>query len=184
MMQVDPDSLLKLFELHLSWYPLMEPCDIYKLIYQGVMGSEHIISSPEKFKSDILLELDDLSAAPAERLLEPVCTDMTLLRLNLRSWKARHIELDQLNMALLETGEKYTSNQALLQSYWERFVQLCEIGRIRQFSTKKVNGFGSWLEEMAFPVIHHSDIYRQAYQPAYRLLSARFVPALGLTDAS
>lgn len=184
MMQVDPDSLLKLIELHLHWYSLMEPRDIYKLLYQGSMGSEHLISSSEKFKSYLLLELDELNADPAERLLEPVRADVTLLRLNLRAWKARHVELDQLITALLETGAMYTSNQALLQASWEMFVKLCEIGRINQFSTHMVHGFGDWLLEMAFPVVHHSDIYRRAYQPSYRLISTRFAAALEMTDAS
>ena len=184
MMQVDPDRLLKLLELHLNWYPLMEPRDIYKLLYQGAMGSEHSISSSEKFKFYLLLELDELNADPAERLLEPVRADMTLLRFNLRAWKARHIELDQLITALLETGEMYTSNPALLQASWERFVELCEIGRVNQFSTNMVRGFGDWLVEMAFPAVHHSDIYRQAYHPSYRLISARFASALEVTGAS
>jgi hypothetical protein len=40
----DPESLLKLIQQHLSWYPLMQPRDVYKLLYQGVMGSEHMIN--------------------------------------------------------------------------------------------------------------------------------------------
>jgi hypothetical protein len=60
---------------------------------------------------------------------------------------------------------------------------LCEAGRINQFSTSTVHGFGAWLVEMAFPVVHHSDIYRRSYRPAYRLIAANFIPELGLSDA-
>ena len=182
-MQDDPDSLLKLIQQHLSWYPLMEPRDVYKLLYQGVLGSEHIISSTEKFKSYLLLELDKLSADPAERLLEPVRADKMLLRLNLRPWKARHNELDQLITVLLETGETPSGTQATLQATWVRFIELCEIGRINQFTTNTVHGFGAWLVEMAFPVVHHSDTYRRAYHPAYRLISSKYIPELGWADA-
>ena len=183
-MQDDPEDLLKLITQHLSWYPLMEPRDVYKLLYQGALGSEHIISSPENFKSYLLSELDKLNADPVERLLEPVRADMTLLRLNLRAWKARQIEPDQLITALLDTGEMPIGTQALLQATWVRFIELCEIRRINQFSTDTVYGFAAWLVEMAFPVVHHSDIYRRAYRPAYRLISSKFIPELGLSDAS
>jgi len=183
MMQDDPESLLKLLELHFAWYPLMEPRDVYKLLYQGVLGSEHIISSPENFKAYLLSELDELSADPAERLLEPVIADQTLLRLNLRPLKARHIELNQLITALLETGKIATGTQVMLQTTWVRFVALCETGQIDQFSINTVHGFSAWLVEMAFPAVHHSDIYGRAYHPAYRLISTRFIPMLGMTDA-
>ena len=33
-----PENLVELLKQHLSWYPLMEPRDIYKLLYQGVRG--------------------------------------------------------------------------------------------------------------------------------------------------
>jgi len=183
MMQDDPEGLLELIKLHLSWYPLIEPRDIYKLLYQGALGSEHIISSAERFTTYLLLELEALSADLWERLLEPVRLDKTLLRLNLRAWKARHIEPDQLISALLETAAISTGTKASLQASWVSFIEMCEIGRINQFSIDTVYGFGAWLVEMAFPAVHHSDIYRQAYQPAYRLISSQFLPELGLTDA-
>ncbi len=45
----DRDGLLWLLKQHLDWYPQMELRDVYKLLYQGVMGAEHLISSPEEF---------------------------------------------------------------------------------------------------------------------------------------
>jgi hypothetical protein len=34
-------SLTYLIDEHLARHPVMEPCDVYKLLYQGVLGLEH-----------------------------------------------------------------------------------------------------------------------------------------------
>jgi len=41
-----PTALARLLDAHLSRYPLMQPEDVYKLLSQGILGPEHLISSP------------------------------------------------------------------------------------------------------------------------------------------
>jgi hypothetical protein len=60
----------------------MELRDVYKLIYQGVKGAEHFISSHEEFSRCLTDEFEQVSADPTMRLTEPICSDGTLLRLN------------------------------------------------------------------------------------------------------
>jgi hypothetical protein len=48
-MQEMASSWIGLVQLHSGWYPLMELRDVYKLLYQGVMGPEHSIASSEEF---------------------------------------------------------------------------------------------------------------------------------------
>lgn len=38
-----------LIKEHLARRPAMEPRDVYKLLYQGTRGPEHIIASPKAF---------------------------------------------------------------------------------------------------------------------------------------
>jgi len=38
----------KIIANHCARYPQLEVQDVYKLIYQGVMGSEHAIADPEQ----------------------------------------------------------------------------------------------------------------------------------------
>jgi hypothetical protein len=178
----DSGNLLKLLKQHLGWYPLMEPVDIYKLLYQGVMGSEHLMAAPEEFKLQLELEMNGLKGDPTERWLEPVNADETILRLNLRACKDRQLNLDLLIPALLRTGDMCIGSQTILQKTWVKFIELCETGQINQFSTDTVYGFGGWLVEMAFPPVHHSDSYRRAYQPAYRLISVKFISEIGLAN--
>lgn len=63
----------------------MQGQDIYKLLYQGVLGSEHLLKDREQFAVRLKAELADLTADPAEELFEPVRPEGQLCRINLRA---------------------------------------------------------------------------------------------------
>jgi hypothetical protein len=182
MMQVDPQSLLTLLEQHLSWYPLMELRDIYKLLYQGVMGSEHLLTSAEDYTQYLQAEFDQLQPNASQRLFEPVRTDGALFRLNLRPYKARHTDLENLTPYLLESARIVTGTRSELCVVWAVFIELCIHGRICNFDANVTSRFSQRLEGVDYPPMHHSDVYQRAYQPAYRLIAAKFIPKLGLAD--
>jgi hypothetical protein len=183
MMLDKPESFVDLLQQHLGWYPLMEPCDIYKLFYQDVMGSEHLISSPEAFSQCLKEEFEPLLREPSERMLEPVRLGRSLLRLNLRAYKCRRQRVDLLIPPLLETARAFSGDITQLRAAWMGFVQSCEQGRVKYLYLKQVHQFAAWLEEHEFPAVHHSEAYRRAYQPAYRLISDKYIHRIGLTDA-
>ena len=175
--------MLEIIRQHLIWYPLMEPRDIYKLVFQGVMGSEHLISSPEGFIRYLVEELEPLRAAPDERLLEPIQPDQSLFRINLRPFKAHSIDLELLIPLLLETARSFTGDRGVLKATWMDFVHACEHGSISGFDVSQLHQFTSWVEGLGFPAVHHSEAYELEYKPAYRLISAESLPRLGLTHA-
>jgi len=183
MMPDQLESLVKLFHQHISWYPRMEPRDLYKLLYQGVMGPEHLIASQEEFTRYLKVEFRRLRPDLHERLFEPVLPDQSLLRLNLRPFKSRQIPLESLVPLLLETAGSFSGELTALRAAWKGFVQSCEHGWITNFNIREVNQFTSWLEKMEFPAVHHSEVYRREYQPAYRLIAAQFIHRLGLDHA-
>jgi hypothetical protein len=183
MMQGDPGNLLKLLQQHMIWYPLMELRDIYKLIYQGVLGAEHLLSSPEEFIHHLRSELQYLQPDQNQAILEPVRSDQMLFRLNLCAYKSRQVSIDPLFHPLIETAHLNTGSKTDLLEVWSAFGKLYEQGHIGEFKTSAIFGFSKWLEEMGFPAVHHSEIYRREYQPAYRLISSKYIPELGLMDA-
>jgi hypothetical protein len=178
-MRANPGGLLTLLQKHLGWYPLMEPRDVYKLLYQGVMGAEHLMPSREEYTRYLMDEFESLEPDTTGRLLEPLRPDGALYRLNLRPYKARLLGLDQLIAYLLETAHMVTGSSTELHTTWIEFIELCERGQITQFTVDSVQGFGHWLVEMGFPAVHHSDIYIREYRPAYRLISTHFIYGLG-----
>jgi hypothetical protein len=182
MMQPDHMSLLPLIELHLSWYPLMELRDVYKLIYQMVMGAEHLMPSREEYTKYLAAEFEPLQPDPTERLLEPVRPDGALYRLNLRPYKARRLGLDKLISYLLETAHVITGTKPELLAAWDEFTQLCLQGQIQQFDGVTIEQFNQWLERIEYPALHHSETYGREYRPAYRLIAAEFLHEFGLDE--
>jgi hypothetical protein len=182
-MQDKAERFNELVKQHLNWYPLMEARDIYKLLYQGVMGSEHLIASADEFTQYLRREFDPLPANPSERILEPVRPDQNLLRLNLRAYKCHQLHVDVLIPALLETAQAFSGDLVDLRAVWKGFVQSCGQGLIASIQLDQLHQFMRWLDENGFPTAHHSEAYARTYQPAYRLISNDFIDQIGLGDA-
>ena len=174
---------LGLVQLHRGWYPLMEPRDVYKLLYQGVMGAEHLLSSAVEFTRQLASEFDRIRADPLERLLEPVRPDHALWRLNLRAYKNQHAQVDGLYSPLLEAARFPMGDQLELRTAWKEFVASCEHNHLQGFQLSEIHSFTAWLEKSGYPAVHHSQVYRQQYQPAYRLITDPYIRVLGLSYA-
>jgi hypothetical protein len=179
----DPKDMLDIIHMHQNWYPQMEFRDVYKLIFQGTMGGEHLISSPQGFINYLKDEYAPLVADPNERLLEPIRPDGALFRINLRPYKAFQMNVDALIEPLLSSAQAFSGDSANLRATWSGFVQACERGDITISDVAGITQFTTWLEGLGFPAVHHSEIYSREYQPAYRLISAQFLHQLGLANA-
>jgi hypothetical protein len=73
-------DLLETLDTHSAHYPLMTLQDIYKLLYQGVLGPEHLMAEPDAFTGRLLAELEAVSPAVDEPPYEPVRPDGRLRR--------------------------------------------------------------------------------------------------------
>ncbi len=178
-----PLDQLGLVQLHQGWYPLMEPRDVYKLLYQGVMGAEHLLSSAREFTRQLAAEFERIRADPLERLLEPVRPDYALWRLNLRSYKSRQGQVEALYSPLLETARFRMGDQLELRAAWAEFVASCEHNLFKGLNLSEIHSFTTLLGKSGYPAVHHSQVYCQQYQPAYRLITNPSIQALGLNNA-
>ncbi len=171
----DSTELTRLIADHLARHPALQLRDVYKLLYQGILGPEHLVSSPERFAAFLEKEYGPLEpplkAQETEPLWEPVRPDGRLGRINLRPFKARGGDLAGLVRACLATARERWGTPEELRSTWALFVQQCREGRWGHFPDAEVEEFTAWLEEEKYPVVHHSGEYREAERPAYRLSS-------------
>ena len=69
------DGFESLIAQHLARRPAMEPADVYKLLYQGVRGPEHVVASPTEFGARLAAEWDALAPGEDDPLTEPVRPD-------------------------------------------------------------------------------------------------------------
>ncbi|MBN1450405.1 MAG: hypothetical protein JW963_05260 [Anaerolineales bacterium] len=168
------DTFVTLLTEHISRRPAMGPRDVYKLLYQGVRGPEHLISSPQAFREYLAAEWQALTPAGDDPLHESIRPDGSLLRLNLRPFKAAGGSLEVLTAACLETARRPWGTQDELQQAWACFVDFCKAGSWPSLALQELETFTPLLRENNFPPVHHSERYRELYQPAYRLLAVDF----------
>jgi hypothetical protein len=162
-------DVLDLLDTHLARYPLMAPQDIYKLLYQGILGPEHLAAKPEAFAARLLAEYAAVSPVAEEPLYEPVRPDGRLLRVNLRPFKSRSGDPDRLLAACQAAAAAHWGTPDELRVAWATVADACRAGRWRHLGEAET--FSAWLDAHDYPAVHHSPQYHEAYRPAYRLVS-------------
>lgn len=176
-------SLTRLIDGHLARHRAMEPRDVYKLLYQGVLGSEHFVASAEDFAARLRAEYEAVFPDEGEPLREAVRPGGELMRLNLRPFKAGKGDVDRLITACLQTAERTWGTPEELRVAWATFVELCRAGTWEGFPAAEVLAFSAWLEEQGYPPVHHSARYTMAGKPAYRLVCDEFLSYLNTRQA-
>jgi hypothetical protein len=162
---------------HLKRYPLMQPDDLYKLIMQAAMGSEHAFDDAESAKLYFQNEIDGLSLDRDDPLVDPLSPEGLIVRVNLRPLVKAGEELDELLEAFIRTASMYTGDLEALRSYFETAISMASAKKL-PFRVDELRALIADMERANYPAIHHSTIYQQAYQPAYRVILSTLFPAL------
>ncbi len=174
----DDAAVYRLIAGHLARYRAVALGDVYKLLYQGVLGPEHLIASAASFADRLRAEYAALPAAEDGPLWEEIRPDGKLGRLHLRPFKARGGDLAALVAACLWTAERAWGTWEELREVWALFAAQCRAGRWKEFPWPKVQAFSAWLQAQGYPAVHHSAAYCRANRPAYRLLARSLWPEI------
>jgi hypothetical protein len=151
--------------------PLADASDIYKLLHQSVFGVGHIIQSKESAKDYLLKEIATLEPTKAdERLYEDIGGGM--VRVNLRPFRDSKKSTDTLLQAMIESAN---SNSGTPETMANRINEVYSLLATQQ-KKELAEGLKSLAETQAskgYPALHHSEAYRNAYWPAYRIVEKR-----------
>jgi hypothetical protein len=153
---------------HVARYPAMRPVDVYKLLYQAAMGNGHLVSAPDALVS-LRREIAEAGEGPAEPLFDPISPDGRLGRVHLRAFRARGLAADELAMAFARSAETWLPAPAKLAKFCGCLAELAGT-RVLPFSVDEVAALVADIEAKGYPVVRHSDAYREAYRPAYRVV--------------
>lgn len=177
-------ALCRLIAAHRHRHAVMEARDVYKLLYQGVLGPEHLVHSPADFAARLRAEHQSVPPASDEPLWEAIRPDGGLVRLNLRPFKARGGDVEWLIAASLDTAGQKWGTLDELRAVWGRFVEQCRAGKWRpHFHAAEVEALTAWLAEHGYPAVHHSAGYRNSSRPAYRVVAYAALQAAPLLSA-
>lgn len=156
-------------------YPLMELQDLYKLIHQASLGSEHAVRDTAAARRWLTDELANLANGPNDPTLDPLTPDSALVRVHLRPYLAVGGSPDQLLDAFVKTANSYPGSKDRMRKLWSVGVEMANAGHL-PFSVVSMKQYFDEMAASGFPAAHHSAIYTETYRPAYRVVAARFLP--------
>ena len=155
-------------------YPRLEPQDLYKLIYQAAMGSEHTVSDNDMARTWLERELEAPADGPVEPAVETISPDSRLVRINLRPYSAAKGDRSALITAFVRTANEYKGTEGRLRRYWSYAEQMAADSEL-PFTHVALERFFAQMQEQGFPAVHHSATYASAYHPAYRVIVYEFL---------
>lgn len=163
------EELEQILRAHALRYPEMEPTDAVKLIYQNEFGGGHLIRDEEA-----ALEYLRREYAGAEHKTPAVCPE------DIGNGIAR-VHLSGLSPEALEAlGRCFARSAAAHRGQMDRFLSKLALLRSvtfaggMPFSLEALDAYLARYREAGYPMVSHSDGYRRAYRPAYRIVLKNF----------
>lgn len=171
-------ELTEILREHAARYPLMEPTDGVKLVYQHVMGGGHMISDPEASLKRLKAELEE---TPSDFV--PLTEDLGngLVRLNLAAMEASGLTAEGVNRIFVESAREIRGSREDLVKGLEMLRAVCDEGCFA-FDRDALEIYLTDYAAKDYPAVSHSETYRAAYEPAYRVVSKHCLKYLMLIE--
>lgn len=159
---------MSIIKQNINKYPLCEARDIIKLIYQNEFGNGHMLASKNKIISMIELEYNK-SLIPYP-LFESIGNHY--YRLNLSKAKDLDIPPSLIANVFIDSSKYGNGNKDMFCLKVEAFIDLCEHYAINKDDALSIFNY---IKENNYCPISHSERYKKAYMPAYRLVRKNVV---------
>ena len=167
---------------HSQRYPQWAIDDLYKLMHQSAIGSEHALSSEDRVRDWLRTEVNSLGSGPDEPILDPISPDGKIVRIHLRPFSKLNLDTEKLLQAFLHTAQIVTPSTNQMLEYTILAKKLAEDGHL-SFDADEIYGYVQELRESGFPAVHHSQIFKEKYLPAYRVVARKLIPEQILESA-
>ena len=159
------EELRAILIAHAKRYPLMQPTDAVKLIYQNEFGGGHLIREVEACLNYLRREYADLEKDPTAPLYEDIGNG--IVRVNLAAVKPE--DLEQLGRAFIDST---ANHKGMLESFLNKLkvLETLTAEGVFPFDTNALSAYLYEYKAAGYPAVSHSPEYRQAYNPAYRII--------------
>ncbi|MDD3192508.1 MAG: hypothetical protein PHE47_01415 [Oscillospiraceae bacterium] len=147
-------------------YPLMQPQDCVKLLYQSHFGCGHFVADPPQALARLQTEYRPCPHTDAP-LFEPLGGGYC--RLNLSALDEADLSLDTLcRLFIYSSGQQVSGRDSFLAdlALLDAMVQQRQL----PLDAAQWAHFLAQYRADGYPAVSHSSAYREAYHPAYRVL--------------
>ncbi|MBQ2308773.1 MAG: hypothetical protein II373_04265, partial [Clostridia bacterium] len=163
---------------HSAAYPSLRAEDIFKFIFQSSFGCEHLVSNESAALEYIKREYAAIPEGKQPRV-EKLDGDYSRVHLSCLS---DGLSPETLSRLFCLSAKKEENGEEKLREKLEVALELVREGDIpldRKDFEKKLD---EW-RAAGCPAIHHSDVFRSEYCPAYRVIAERYVAFLPLFES-
>ena len=167
-------KLESLINYHFKLYPKMQIEDLYKMIYQSVMGPGHLLEDGAVAFRSLKNEMEK-RAGKAKNLFIDIGLDNDLVRVNLNVFQEKIGDAQKLFSAIKETAKIIKPDKSKLQKVWCQVGQIFAGGEPHFLSYSIWKEFTEFLQKNNFPHIPHSEIYKKNYCPSYRVVLRKYL---------
>lgn len=169
-------SFRQLLLAHVARYPLLEPQDVYKLLFQGCCGPEHAVERGGA-QARLAEEIAALREAELEPMIEPLPPGGAYVRVHLRPFVAGGGRHEELAAAFVRSAQPVAGGRRELGELWAQVEALAEAGLL-PFAGERAREYGVVQASAGYPPCRHSPKFNTAYWPAYRVIAAAEAAAL------
>lgn len=143
----------------------MQPTDAVKLIYQNEFGGGHLITDEQHCLEYLCREYNSVEPDPTRMRYEPIGNG--IVRVHLAAVPPE--ELDALGRAFIRSAAAHHGSVEQFRDKLSLLCRLTETGCFA-FSVQELNTYLAAYESDGYPAVSHSQVYRNAYHPAYRIV--------------
>lgn len=152
---------------HARRYPLLEPCDAVKLIFQNEFGGEHLICEPNAtlawLRAERAATPDDPDALPVEDI------GNGMVRIALAALEFSEETLRVLNRDFFRSAQIHEGRRKTFLSKLDVLRQLTREG-VFPFTLQELENYLKHYIDAGCCPLSHSPTYRAEYRPAYRVV--------------
>ena len=170
-----------LLSAHYNRFPRLQPQDVLKFLYQSTFGCGHLIASPTAAAAYIHQEMGQCTDSSVT--LEDL--DGDFCRVHLSYAKKLGVSADTLAKLLAQSAQEPCGDEENLEMQLSVALSMAKNGEF-PFSFESLNQEVIPWRNAGFPTRHHSEAFRDAYAPAYRVIKkeyAQWLPLLAKIEA-
>ena len=147
--------------------------DAYKWTYQATRGGEHAVPDTESARKWLNNEWSSMGTVAKDiAIWEPLCSGGEIGRLNLRPFKNKGGEPDDLLDAFLASSREYRSDGTNFIAAWKELGKRLKKKSYGSLTYKDWSKLDAEMKAKNYPAVHHSDTYNKAEKPAYRIVTS------------
>ncbi|HOV69094.1 MAG TPA: hypothetical protein PLZ84_02080 [Clostridia bacterium] len=166
-------SIKDLLCRHYAVYPKMQVQDMVKLVYQNEFAGGHMIANVR----DSLLRLQEERSSGRINMsyFADIFEDIgnNLCRLHLAVFNKYDISAETVNRFFIVTANLVTGDVASFEAKLETLKECCR-NHLLPYRLSEVENYLRDYKKAGYPQVGHSQVYREAYFPAYRIVKSEY----------